>query len=167
MVAGIPWMFYAVSFIMHKILVCSFNSQIFELCHNFQRIYHYFYVWFCSTFCWQCSQCWEAATGWMVQGSDYRKGMRFFLSPKGPDHFLGPPSPLLSGYWGFGWGIMLTIHLHLTLRLWMSGVIPKFPYSFMSWTGTTLTFFCSYDMKTYLVFSWFTSRTIKLLHVSL
>jgi hypothetical protein len=52
--------------------------------------------------------------------------------------------------------MMLTIHLHLALRLWMSGFIPSFPYSFMAWTGTTLSLFCSYDMKTYLVFSWFT-----------
>jgi len=40
-----------------------------------------------------------------------------------------------------GWGVMLTIHLHLDLMLRMSGAIPLLPLrAFTAWTGKILPF---------------------------
>jgi len=40
----------------------------------------------------------------MVQGSNHRRGMSFFPYPNDADQFWGPPIPLITGYWCFGWG---------------------------------------------------------------
>jgi hypothetical protein len=81
-----------------------------------------------------------------VRGSNPASN-RLFSSPKRLDRLWGPSSLLINGYRGaLSWeqscrGFMLTTHLHLLPRLWMSGVIPtRLLYTCIAWTGETLRF---------------------------
>jgi len=61
-----------------------------------------------------------------------------FFSPKGPDRFWGPPSPLLNGLWGSLLGVKrsereVDHHLLLVPRLRMSGdTLPSLLYVLMA-----------------------------------
>jgi hypothetical protein len=71
---------------------------------------------------------------------------RFFSTLKGPERFWGPHSLLLNGYWGLfpmvykAWVVTQIIHLHLVLKIRMSGAISPVPYAFIACKGTTLPF---------------------------
>jgi hypothetical protein len=72
------------------------------------------------------------------QGLIPGRSWKFFSLPLHPNWLHGPSSFLSTGYWGlFPWGMMLTTHLHVTLKLRMHGTIP--PLSKMSsWHGAYL-----------------------------
>jgi hypothetical protein len=66
-----------------------------------------------------------------------------FLSSKTSNQLWYPPSLLFNGYWSSfpGYcrlGIKFTTHLHLVLKLQMSGATPLLPlHAFPAWTMTT------------------------------
>jgi hypothetical protein len=90
----------------------------------------------------------EEATAWAVRGSNCGKGKRFCNFSKIPGTALGfiqPPSqqapgtpPRLGGGGGLKqWGVKLTTHLDLMLRLRLSGVLPLLlPCVCMKWIRT-------------------------------
>jgi hypothetical protein len=56
-----------------------------------------------------------------------------------PDQLWSPPSLLFNGYWGFfrglsDWGVKLTTHPYIVLRLRMHGAVPPLPHM-SSWHG--------------------------------
>jgi hypothetical protein len=71
----------------------------------------------------------DYSQGWLIQGLILSRSKRFCSHPKHSDWFWGPPtSPVQWVLWFFPWDMMLTICLHLELKLRMSGAIPSLPY---------------------------------------
>jgi hypothetical protein len=69
--------------------------------------------------------------GWTVWCSNPGRGI-IFSSAQHPNQQLGLPILVFNGYkhlsqGACGWGMKMTIHLHLALRPRMSGVIPLLP----------------------------------------
>jgi len=66
------------------------------------------------------------------------RGKIIFSPPECPEELWGPPSLLCKGYRDSflrksGWGVVLNTHLHLMLRLRISGAIPLLLlYDFMA-----------------------------------
>ena len=85
-------------------------------------------------------------TAWKVWGSNPGRGKRYFSSLKRAARLWSPPSfPFYENRSSFpgkrGWGVRLTMHLHLLPRWRMSVSIPLLPlYSFMAWTGKVYRF---------------------------
>jgi len=84
----------------------------------------------------------------MEAGLNHGRGKEYFSSPKCPDWFWDPPTSysfgtrVLSQVYS-SWRVKLSTHLHLLLRLRISGAIlppppPPPPYALMESTGKTI-----------------------------
>jgi hypothetical protein len=118
----------------------STHAQSFEDLH---LLWHTFQIYFHIRMSWYCGQ----STGWIIWVLISVTGKRLFSFPKHPDQLWGPPNLLFNGYWQFfpprvkvgGWDTKLATHLHLVLRLQISGDIHlRPPYACMVCIGATL-----------------------------
>ena len=86
------------------------------------------------------------------------KGIKFFSFHKNPDLVYSPPSLFFSGYWSLflqwwsGWSVKLTTHLHLMLRLRISGAICLLLYIHLCFVQTPFYFtFCARVLLTQIL----------------